>query len=209
VDACQAVGQVEIDLSAIRCDFLAATARKWLRGPRGVGFLAVSDAALDRGWHPLQVDMRGANWPSPGKYAPYEGARRFEEWEQSHALVLGMAAAARYALAVGVTRGAQRAFALAAEVRRGLTAIPGVRSLDHGATLSAICAFDCGGPDATMLVRGLRERGVNTSAQELDENAVALGRLGAHSLLRVSPHYYNDAGDLDALEAGLRELLAP
>ncbi|MDA1082234.1 MAG: aminotransferase class V-fold PLP-dependent enzyme [Gemmatimonadetes bacterium] len=207
VDGCQAVGQLDIDVTTVRCDFLAATARKFLRGPRGVGFLYVSDGALARDWHPLLVDMRGAKWPAPGGYALFDGARRFEQWEQSHALVLGMGAAARYALAAGVARTAARAHALAAELRARLANIPGVRALDRGERLSAIAAFECAGPDASVLVRALRERGVNTTAQTADENAVALQRLGASSLLRVSPHYYNDESDLDAIENALRELL--
>ncbi|HVZ48890.1 MAG TPA: aminotransferase class V-fold PLP-dependent enzyme [Gemmatimonadaceae bacterium] len=208
VDACQAVGQVDVDLAAVRCDFLAATARKFLRGPRGIGFLAVSDAMLERRRFPLFVDMRGASWTGPGGMVLADGARRFEQWEQPHALVLGMGAAVRYALQVGVPRAAARAHALAADVRRRLAALPGVRSLDRGETLSAIAAFACPGPDAAMIVRALRERGVNTSAQSLDENAFALGHLGATSLLRVSPHYYNDASDLDAVEVALGEVLS-
>lgn len=207
VDACQAVGQVDIDFAALRCDFMAATARKFLRGPRGIGFLAVSNNAIDRGMHPLQVDMRGANWTVPGSYEPYDGARRFEEWEQPHALVLGMGAAVRYALDAGVARTSMRAHALAAEARDRLSRIPGLRVLEQGSAVSAIAAFAVDGPDAAILVRSLRERGVNTSSQSADENAVALSRLGANSLLRVSPHYYNDESDLDALEAGLVELL--
>lgn len=209
IDGCQAVGQVDIDFAALRCDFFAATARKFLRGPRGVGFLVVSDAALQRGLHPLQLDMRGANWSSPGSYEPYDGARRFEEWEQPQALVLGMAAAARYAMEAGVARTSARSHALAARARERLSAIPGVRSLDRAPELSAIAAFACDGPDAALLVRALRERGVNTSSQSLDENTVALGRLGATSLLRVSPHYFNDDSDLDAVESALAEVLRP
>ncbi len=209
VDGCQAVGQLDIDATAVRCDFLAATARKFLRGPRGVGFLYVSDGALARGRHPLLPDMRGAEWRAPGGYHLADGARRFEQWEQSHALALGMGAAARYALNAGVARTAARAHALAAEARVRLAAIPGVRPLDRGERLSAIAAFECAGPDASLIVRALRERGVNTSSQSRDENTVALSRLGASSLLRVSPHYYNDASDLDAVEHALRELLNP
>lgn len=207
VDGCQAVGQLDVDVHAIRCDFLAVTARKFLRGPRGVGFLYVSDAALARGLHPITIDMRGALWSQPGAYAPVAGARRFEQWEQAYALVLGMGAAARYALEAGVARTGQRAHALAAEARARLNEVPGVRALDRAERLSAIAAFECRGPDAADLVRGLRERGVNVSSQSRDENAVALERLGASSLLRVSPHYYNDASDLDALEAALRDLV--
>lgn len=209
VDACQAIGQVPVDLGAIHCDFLAATARKFLRGPRGVGFLAVSDAVLTQRRVPLFVDMRGAQWHGPGALTPAEGARRFEQWEQPLALVLGMGAAARYALAVGVDRAAARTHWLAATVRERLGAIPGVRGLDRGEHLSGIASFACAGPDASAIVRALRERGINTSSQSFDENAFALGHLGATSLLRVSPHYYNNASDLDAVEAALRELITP
>src|SRR5690606_23796343 len=106
LDACQAVGQMEIDIAALDCDYLAATARKFLRGPRGIGFLAVSDRALARGDFPLLVDMRGALWTAPDAFALVDDARRFEQWELPYALVLGMGAAARYALDVGVATAA-------------------------------------------------------------------------------------------------------
>src|SRR5690606_5251362 len=109
VDACQAVGQLPIDVNELRCDFLSATARKFLRGPRGAGFLYVSDRALDRGAHPLFVDMRGAAWIEADEFRLAPDARRFENWEFAYALVLGQGAAARYALEeVGVARGGER-----------------------------------------------------------------------------------------------------
>ena len=98
VDACQAVGQIPVDVDAIGCDYLAATARKFLRGPRGVGFLYVSDRALAAGAHPLLVDMHGATWTDPDRFALTPDARRFESWEIAYALVFGLGAAARYAL---------------------------------------------------------------------------------------------------------------
>lgn len=209
VDACQAVGQLVVDFAAVRCDFLAATARKFLRGPRGIGFLAVSDGAIERKLHPLLPDMRGASWEAPGSYRLYDGARRFEQWEQPLALVIGMGAAARYAVDAGVARASARAHGLAAAVRERLAVIPRLRCLDRAERLSAIASFECEGIEAGALVRALRERGVNTSSQGVDENGVALGRLGAASLLRVSPHYYNDDTDLDAVEAALRDLVTP
>ena len=121
VDACQAVGQLPIDVSALGADFVGATARKFLRGPRGIGFLYVSDRMLDEGRYPLSLDMRGGALVSPERFELVDDARRFENWEFSYALVLGLGAAARYALDVGVDVGGARAL-LAGGARPGAAA---------------------------------------------------------------------------------------
>jgi len=131
IDACQAVGQMAVDVGALRCDFLAGTGRKFLRGPRGIGFLYVSDRMLERGAFPLFLDMRGADWTDPDAFRLADGARRFENWEFAYALVAGLGAAARYSLAVG-SAGRERARRLAASLRPRLAEIPGVRVLDRG-----------------------------------------------------------------------------
>lgn len=93
VDACQSVGQYPLDVNRIGCDFLSATCRKFLRGPRGTGFLYVSDRVLDNGLEPLFIDMRGARWVGPNLYTPVAGAARFEDWEFPYAAVIGCASA--------------------------------------------------------------------------------------------------------------------
>lgn len=208
VDACQAVGQLEIDVDAVGCDYLAATARKFLRGPRGLGFLYVSDAALARGEYPLTVDMRGARWTEADAFALVDDARRFEEWELPHALVLGLGAAARYARAVGIGEAATRARALAREVRERVGALPGVRSLDRGRELCAITTFEVAARDARALVLALRERGINTSSQTREDAVIDLDRKAARSLLRISPHYYNTADEVRQVTSALARLLA-
>ena len=102
VDACQSVGQLPLDVTEIQCDFLSASARKFLRGPRGSGFLYVSDRVLELGYEPLFIDMRGAEWVEADTYRPVQDARRFENWEYAWPLVLGTGAAARYALNLGL-----------------------------------------------------------------------------------------------------------
>src|SRR2546423_3762819 len=121
VDACQSVGQMPVDVNDLRCDYLAATARKFARGPRGIGFLYASDRMLEQGAYPLFVDMRGADWSEPDAFRLVNGARRFENWEFAYALVLGLGEAARYSLGVG-SAGGERAWALAAELRQHLAA---------------------------------------------------------------------------------------
>lgn len=207
LDACQAVGQIETDLDALGCDYLAATGRKWLRGPRGIGFLAVSDAALARGDHPLLPDMRGAQWTAADAYELVDDARRFEQWEFSYALVLGLGEAARYALEVGVGESSVRAHALAAAARAQLEQIPGVRALDRGPRLSAISTFAVEGRDARQLMLALRARGVHASAQSRSDALIPLDRAHATSLLRVSPHYYNTSDEVARCADELRTLL--
>jgi selenocysteine lyase/cysteine desulfurase len=208
LDACQALGQLPIDIALLKCDYLATTARKFLRGPRGLGFLVVSDAALAGGAYPLLVDMRGSTWTARDAFALVEGARRFEQWEFPYALVLGLGAAARYALEAGVDRTARRAHALAALARSQLTAIPGVRSLDRGACLSAIASFECAGRDAGHLMLALRTRMINTGAQSRSDALIPFDDQGAKTSLRVSPHYFNTEEEIGMLAAALRDLVA-
>ena len=208
VDACQAVGQIEIDVRRLRCDYLSATARKFMRGPRGIGFMYASDRALERGDHPLFVDMRGARWVAEGEYQVDATARRFEDWEFPYALVLGQAAAARYALDVGVGAARERAWGLAARLRAALGAIPGVRVLDRGATTCAIVTMTADGHHADTIVRALKERRINTVSSLREFGIYDFQQKGVETAVRLSPHYYNTEAEVDDAAAAVREIVA-
>jgi selenocysteine lyase/cysteine desulfurase len=207
VDACQAVGQMPIDIGRLGCDYLAATARKFLRGPRGIGFLCVADRVLASGSHPLLVDMHGATWTDADKYSLTPDARRFEYWEFSHALVLGLGAAATYALEVGLNVARDRARALAQYARDRLAELPDVRVLDRGPELCAIATAAIRGRDAQELKLALRARGINTSSPEREDAVIDMDEKAATSALRISPHYYNTREEIDTAVEALRELL--
>jgi selenocysteine lyase/cysteine desulfurase len=199
VDACQAVGQLPIDVSQLRCDYLSATARKFLRGPRGIGFMFASDRALARGDHPLFVDMRGARWVSPDAYELDPTARRYEDWEFPYALVLGQHAAARYALDVGVDVAQERSWALAARLRAGLERIPRIRVLDRGHTRCAIVTASLAdGADARPLVRHLADHHINSVLTLRDYAQYDFIAKGVESAVRLSPHYYNTEDEVDS-----------
>ncbi len=208
IDACQAAGQLPIDVQALRCDYLALTARKFLRGPRGIGCLYVSERALRRGDHPLHVDMRGAHWTEADAFELAPDARRFENWEFAYALVLGFGAAVRYALAVGLDEAQRRARALAEEARARLAALPGARVLDRGRERCAIVSVAFEGCDDTRpLVRALRARGVRTSLALRGFALLDMDDKGARAVLRVSPHYYNTSAEIERLVEALSECL--
>jgi selenocysteine lyase/cysteine desulfurase len=208
VDACQAVGQLPVDVQAVGCDYLAGTARKFLRGPRGVGFLYVSDRALAAGAYPLLVDMHGATWTDPDRFELAPDARRFESWEIAYALVLGLGAAARYAMDVGIETARDRARALADYARVRLAEVPGVRVLDRGPELCAIVTAQPGDRDGAEVKLALRARGINTSSPSRDDAVIDMDAKGTRSAIRISPHYYNTAGEIDTAVAALGELLS-
>lgn len=206
VDACQAAGQIPIDVARLKCDYLSVTARKFLRGPRGIGFMYASDRALARGDHPLFVDMRGAAWVEADRYELAESARRFEDWEFPYALVLGLGEAARYARTVGLDIAERRAFALAAYARERLAAIPGARVLDRGRVRCAIVTVTLRDLNATDLVAALRARRINTSASLRWYGILDFDAKGVESAVRISPHYYNTVDEIDVLTGALSEI---
>jgi selenocysteine lyase/cysteine desulfurase len=205
VDACQAVGQIPIDVTELQCDFLGATARKFLRGPRGIGFLYVSDSALQQGRAPLYVDMRGARWQEADVYDVVADAKRFENWEFAYALVLGLGEAARYALNVGMDVIAPRVCKLAAILREKLHELPHVRVLDRGPEVCGIVTAEIKGHDARDVAERLREEAINTSATLREYAVLDMDQKGAQTALRISPHYYNTETELKIAVSALEE----
>lgn len=204
LDACQSVGQLAVDVREIGCDMLSATGRKFLRGPRGTGFLYVREAVLDR-LEPPFVDLRAADWTGPDSYRLQPGARRFETWERFVAGQLGQAAAARYALELGVEAIETRVLALADRLRAGLTGLPGVTVRDRGVRRSGIVTFTHGDVGAAEIMAGLAARGVNVRVAEqtyrYDEGPAPLPRV------RASAHYYNTESEIDLTVDAVGEVL--
>lgn len=207
VDGCQSAGQMPVDVEAMGCDFFSATSRKYLRGPRGAGFLYVSDRVLDAGLEPLFPDMRGADWIADDLYQPAPDARRFETWEYAWALVLGTGAAARYADTVGIDRIRDRARGLATNLRARLAGLNGAKVLDRGEELGATVTASFDGHGPADLVHELRRRGINTSSQTRIDAVIDYDEKGVDGALRMSPHYFNTDADLEVLEGALREIL--
>ena len=205
VDACQAVGQLPIDVEKLQCDFLGATARKFLRGPRGIGFLYVSNRALDAGRAPLYIDMQGARWREANEYELVADAHRFENWEFAYALVLGMGEAAKYAQRIGMDVITPRVQELARTLRDKLGRLDHVRVLDRGREQCGIVTVEVTGHDARDVVMRLREEAINVSATLREYAVLDMDAKGAESAVRISPHYYNTTTELNLAVSALEE----
>ena len=205
IDACQAVGQIPINVSDLHCDFLGGTARKFLRGPRGIGFLYVSDRALQSGRAPLYIDMQGARWREADAYDLVEDAHRFENWEFAYALVLGLGEAARYANRIGMDTITPRVQHLAATLRTKLQKLDHVRVLDRGRQLCGIVTAEVAGHDARDVALRLREEAINVSATLREYAVLDMDAKRAQTAVRLSPHYYNTETEINIAVSALDE----
>ena len=207
LDACQAVGQMPVDVAELGCDFLSATGRKFLRGPRGTGFLYVRKQWLDDGIEPAMIDHYGAPWVSKQMYELRPDARRFETWENSYALRAGLGEAVEYALALGLESIQQRAWGLADELRSRLREIKRAKVRDLGDVNCAIVSFTIDGLDPVRCVATLGEQNICIGTSDPDSTRLDAEARQLPVLLRAAPHYYNTSEEIDALVAGLTRLL--
>lgn len=205
LDACQSAGQLPLDVEAIGCDILSGTGRKFLRGPRGTGFLYVRRGLIEQLDPPL-LDMRAADWLPDGTYRVRDDARRFENWETYYAGKVGLGVAIDYALELGIAEIWARIQELAERLRAGLREIEGVTLLDRGAVLGATVTFTVDGHDPADIQRALEERGVNVSTMDASSAQLDYGPRGLATSVRSSVHYYNDDSDLDRLVEGVQEV---
>jgi selenocysteine lyase/cysteine desulfurase len=199
VDACQSVGQLPVSASAIGADVLSATGRKFLRGPRGTGFLVASDRAITE-LEPFPLDLHSAVWQADG-YDIASGATRFESWEKSYAALLGLGAAVDYALDCGIDALAARIQQLAAYARVSLAGVPGVTVRDRGAHPSGIVTITHSSIAAPDLAARIKAGGVNVSLSTPDYSRVDFDSHGVAGLVRISPHAYNTEAEIDRLVA--------
>jgi selenocysteine lyase/cysteine desulfurase len=206
LDATQSAGQFPVNVDAIGCDLLSGTGRKFLRGPRGTGFLWVRTAVLDR-LDPFVVEIGSATWDGHRGFTWADGARRFGSWERSYVNILGLGVAVRQALDLGLDVIGQRAATLGARLRDQLSELPGVATYDLGETRCAIVTAKIDGVPAEQAAEALGRAGVNVTTTVPEDNPLDTEDRGVHPLIRFSPHYYNTEDEIDRvteLVSGLR-----
>ena len=202
LDACQSVGQMPIDAAAIGCDFLSSTGRKFLRGPRGTGFLYVSERALAEVEPPF-IDGRAATWTAANAFEFRGDARRFENWEFNCATRIGLGAAARYATDLGLGAIWQRVQSLATRLRDRLAQIPGVQVCDQGRTRCGIVSFVCQGISPEAVKASLARQRINVSVSDAAWTRLDMDERAIPALIRASVHYYNTDEEIDTVCAAL------
>lgn len=195
LDACQSVGQLPVNVNEIGCDMLSATGRKYLRGPRGTGFLYVHRALLE-GLEPPFLDLHAATWTARDRYEIRPDARRFENWETNYATKIGLGVAIDYARGWDIATTWARIRSLAALLRHHLREIPGATVRDTGAEQCGIVTFTVEGHEPAKLVGALRAEGINVSSTTVHGTRLDMEARGLTEMVRASVHYYNSEEEI-------------
>jgi selenocysteine lyase/cysteine desulfurase len=205
IDACQSVGQLPVDVEAIGCDMLSTTGRKYLRGPRGSGFLYVRRSILDQ-LEPVMLDLHAAQWTSRDEYTVRNDARRFENWETNYAAKIGLGVALDYALGWGMENIWERVQSLATDLRSGLAAIPSVTVRDLGEVKGGIVTFTIDGPDLAEVQAALALQSINVTVSRTTSTRLDMEDRGLDAVIRASVHYYNSDDEVARFCAAIEAL---
>lgn len=205
LDACQSAGQMPLDVEAIGCDMLSATGRKFLRGPRGIGFLYVRKSLLERLTPPF-LDLHAARWTAARHYELRPDARRFENWETNVAAKLALAAAVDYALGWDLEEIYARVRTLTDLLREELARIPGVVVRDLGAERCGIVTFTVEGKRADEIKERLVRQAINVAVSTASSTRFDMEARGLDALVRASVHYYNSEAELERFLEAIRTL---
>ena len=194
VDGSQSVGALTFDVRKTPVDVLAVHGYKWLMSPTGAGFMYVSPSFRRKlppnviGWR-SHHDWRNVDRLHGGAPELKNAAEKYEGGGLPFHLLYAMEASVDWILEIGPEAIERRVMDLAASARsmlRGLGA-----EVDETGSQIVIAEFP--GKDASPVATALRAEHVVVAAR--------------HGRLRVSPHFYNDEGDLGRLESALRKLL--
>lgn len=205
IDACQSVGQYPLDVKKIQCDFLSATGRKYLRAPRGTGFLYARKQTLSMG-KPRVIDLHGAEWTGLDSYEIRSDARRFEIWEGNRGAQMGLKAAVNYANAIGLEAIWERVQYLGEMLRMKMAEIPEITIRDKGSVKGGIVSFNHTKYDAVTLQNLLFDRNINISWNGRANTWIDMSARGLSEISRASIHYYNSEQEIDQFVAVLKEL---
>ncbi|MGJ8558781.1 MAG: aminotransferase class V-fold PLP-dependent enzyme [Litorimonas sp.] len=205
LDACQSVGQMPLDVAAIGCDALTGTGRKFLRGPRGTGFLYMRRDLAER-VEPVMIDLQGAEWLAHDRYQLADGARRFETWERNVAGQIALGRAVRYALDIGLSNIAARVQPMAEGLRDRLMALPNVTVHDPGQHRSAIVTFTKANIAVSDAKQSLRDQKINVSVVPRHWALLDAEDRNLPDLIRASLHAFNSDDEIDRLVSAVSRL---
>jgi selenocysteine lyase/cysteine desulfurase len=200
LDACQSIGQLNVDVNLLQCDFLSVTGRKFLRGPRGSGFLFVSDKIISQNSAPICIDLAGANWTSANSYEFHNNARRWELWEKNYSTLLGLTQSIREINDLGIENIEQYNNKLQTYFRSVLQSIDGIHLVEESDSNCCIITWRYKNASRSELSEILNKCEVIYSMAMKESALVDMNKKGIDWAVRFSPHYFNTESEIDVFK---------
>lgn len=201
LDISQSVGNIDVDIRSIDCDFAAGTAAKWLCGPLGLGFLYCKEESLNL-LEPLNFGPNSCSYDFSGSYSELglPPATRLQEGFRNWAYLYGLSAAIDLLELFGLANVRRKNLLLskmiAEQILDGTKEFSLISSLEDNLR-TCILAFDTGRYKPIEIVQSLSKGGITVAEREI----------GKRKFLRISPHFYNDEKEVSHLVNQLTQMV--
>ena len=200
LDACQSIGQINVDVTRLHCDFLSVTGRKFLRGPRGTGFLYVSDKMIESRISPIGLDLAGTNWIDTLGYSYHKNAKRWELWEKNYSLLLGFTQAIKEINEIGINKIEEYNSTLQKQYREVLASIPGLELLEPEIKNCSIITWKYKNLSKEETLQLVDECNVIYSAAMSESALIDMKKRRLKWSIRFSPHYFNTSQEIETFK---------
>ncbi len=190
LDACQAVGQMPVSAEDIGCHMLVGTGRKFLRGPRGIGFLYMNAEARER-IKPVMLTNQSGLWTSADTMELRSDTRIYEGWERSPINILGLKAAIDYLSELGADAVFARLKSLTDHARAEIAKHDNLLMecpIHSQASIITLNNLSC---DADYIKQKLEEKNIAVNVSTVFHTRLDMEMRHVEKALRISPHVYN------------------
>ncbi len=204
VDACQSVGQINLDVKKIKCDVLVGSGRKYLRGPRGTGFIFLNNKIRPR-ITPLILDMNNAKFNFNNLRV--NNRRVFENFEYSPALKVGLSKAIEKINKFGVNKSENIIKRKSILLRKKLKNFKQISFFENLNFISGINTLRIKNINVNYIHKYLLSKKILCSVSSFDASPLYFKKKKIHSVIRISLHEYNKISEINYLVKCLIDLI--
>ena len=207
IDGAQHVGHLPTDVRAIGCDFYCFSGHK-LFGPTGIGVLWGRREVLEAmpPFHGGGDMIESVTWEKT-TYAPLPN--KFEAGTPDIAGIIGLGAAIEYLESIGWEKLVPYEEALLDYAHKRLGEVPGLRIIGTAGRKAGVVSFILESPPMATLDIGVQLDALGIAVRTGHHCAQPLmEEFGIPGTARASFSFYNTRGEVDALVAGLKGIVA-
>ena len=203
LDACQSIGHIKIDVKKINCDVMVGSGRKYLRGPRGTGFMYIKDS-IKKNIRPSIFDSRSCVLKKM-KTILYK-KNLFETFEFPPALIIGLSESLSYLNKLGIKKIEKKIKNLSIYFRKKIKKINSVTVYENPLLLSGINTMSVEKKPVEKIHKYLLKKNILTSICSTSTSYHHFEKMNVKKLLRISFHHYNTRKEIDYLVEVLNDL---